>query len=428
MQDIVKVRLLLFLLGLVIVPIVTVLVVLFAKGYRPDLKNGEITVTGLLVANSYPEGAQVVINNKLSSATNTTLNLHPGSYTVEIKKEGYHVWQKQLVIQPEIVTRATAVLFPSIPTLKAITAAGAGLPVLSPDGTKVAFTSVNSQQLFTLDLSESPLGLLNREAKLASDFTGLFLKIGGIIWSPDSRQILIFSPGPELTASSAAYLVDPVNQQTTNISANITQTIASWNSIQHTHELQKFSNLPITLQNILATSSANLVWSPNENKLLYTATASAVIPDQLIKPLAGSNTQVQERIITPGRVYVYDLEEDRNFKIDEIVPATPTPKTTRKTISAPKLVSLNLGFLTFHPSGWAWFPTSSHLYKIEANKITVIEYDNTNKTVVYTGPLEDKSAIPYPSAKQMLILADLSPTPLPGAAPTVPNLYALTLR
>jgi hypothetical protein len=433
MQDIVKVRFLLFILGLIIVPIATVLVVLFAKGYRPDLKKGEITVTGLLVANSYPEGAQVFINDKLSSATNTTINLNPGDYTVEIKKEGYHLWVKQLKIQPEIVTRATAVLFPSVPTLKPITSAGAAHPVLSPDGTKAAFLSPDNMQLYTLDLTESPLGLLNREAKLLADFKNLKFKIENLIWSPDSRQILAYSPGPDLTASSAAYLVDTSNQQTTNTSANITPIIDNWNLTQHTQELQKLSTLPVILQNILATSAANLVWSPQENKLLYTATASAVIPDQLIKPLAGSDTQPQERLLTPGHVYVYDLEEDRNFKIDEISlnpapTALPKRNTKKLPVSAPASPSLSLDFIISHKSGWNWFPTSAHLYKIDTDKITLVEYDGTNKTVVYEGPLVDKSAIPYPSAKQMLILADLSTTPAPGSTSAEPNLYALTLR
>lgn len=424
MQDIVKFRLFLFLLGLIIVPVATVLVVLFAKGYRPDLKKGEITVTGLLVANSYPEGAQVIINNQISSATNTTLNLGPGTYHVEIKKEGYYPWKKQLIIQPEIVTRATAVLFPSVPTLKAITTNGAARPVLSPDGTKVAFLSANYLHLYTLDLTESPLGLLNREAKLITDLKSTVVKISGLLWSPDSRQILVYSPGPDQTASFSAYLVDLSNQQTINAGANFTQITTNWNSIRMTHELQKISTLPVILQNILATAAADLTWSPQENKLLYTATVSAVIPDQLIKPLAGSNTQPQERHLIPGHVYVYDLEEDRNFKIDVLTPTIPPP--VPKTKSKKQLTS-NIQNLISN-GGWAWFPTSSHLYKVDINKIIIIEYDSTNKTTVYAGPLENKSAVPYPSAKQMLILANLSSTPAPGTSSATPNLYALTLR
>ncbi len=432
MQDIVRTRLLLFLLGLIVVPIGTVLVVLFAKGYRPDLQKGAITVTGLLVANSYPEGAQLFINGKLNSATNTTINLPPGYYAVEIKKDGYQSWHKELVVQPEIVTRATAVLFPSVPTLKPITTNGAADPVLSPDGTKAAFTSLTGQQLYTLDLTESPLGLLNREAKLAADFRNSLFKISGLIWSPDSRLVMAYSPGPELTASSSAYLIDPSNQQLTNVTDTYSRTLSDWNLTSRTHELQKLSSLPPILQNILATASADLVWSPNENKLLYTATASAALPAQLKKPLAGSDNQPQERILIPGHVYVYDTEEDRNFKIDDLLTPTPTPKPskTRKSpvasgaVLKPQIEKLN-------PSGWMWFPTSSHLYKVEHNKITIKEYDNTNSTVVYAGPLEDKSAIPYPSAKQMLILTNLNATPItttPGRAASWPDLYALSLR
>src|SRR3989338_5410669 len=126
-----KFRIILFLSGLIFGPVVTVLVIYFARGYRPDFTTGQIQPTGLPVAHPYPDGAQVYLNGSLKSATNSTLNLPPGTYQVQIKKDGYHSWQKKLLVEAEVVTRATAVLFPSTPTLKAITTTGATLPALS---------------------------------------------------------------------------------------------------------------------------------------------------------------------------------------------------------------------------------------------------------------------------------------------------------
>lgn len=422
MQDIVKTRLFLFLIGLIVVPLGTVLVILFAKGYRPDLKKGEIRATGLLVAHSYPEGAQVHVNGELKSATNTTVNLSPGNYEVRISKDGYNPWIKDLVIQPEIVTRATAVLFPSVPTLKPITTEGAARPVLSPDGTKVTFTSMSGLQLFILDLSESPLGLLNREFKLIRSSTNY--AISAIRWSPDSRQVLTQSP----VSTSSAYLTDIFSQELTNVSSNLSDIISEWNQNRTIHESQKFASLPDTLQTLLSTASANLIWSPREDKLLYTATASAILPDGLKKPLPGSSTQPQTRQLIPGQIYVYDLAEDRNFAIGQIS-VTPTPQSLKKPKTQPVLNKLPTVIPDYlHPSGWAWFPTSSHLYRIEDNKIVIVEYDNQNPTVIYAGPLREKIAIPYPSARQMLILTNLSTTPGSSTSSGIPNLYALTLR
>ena len=125
--------------------------------------------------------------------------------------------------------------------------------------------------------------------------------------------------------------------------------------------------------------------------MLYTATASASIPDDLIRPLPGSSTQSQSRALVEGQTYVYDLEEDRNFAV---------------------------------PTGVSWFPDSAHLLLTEKGKITVLEYDGQNATVVYAGPMENSFAFPYPSGKQLLILANLSS----NSKTSVPNLYAVSLR
>ncbi len=334
-----RTRILLFLVSLILVPLCTYFVILFARGYRLNWQRKQLSPTGLLVATSLPDGAQIHLNGQLSSATNTTLNLSPGTYKVEIKKDGFSPWTKTLKVEAEIVTRAAATLFPSVPSFKAITSGGAAAPVLSPDNTKVTF--ISGKKSYLLDLSESPLGLINREAQ-------------------------------EIATTSAAWTIPTAEQ--------LTKTAAL-----------RVNALHPTMQEVLATAAANLLWSPKENKLLYTATASATIPNDLIKPLPGSSTQPQSRTLAAGETYVYDLEEDRNFKV---------------------------------PSGVSWFPNSTHLILTEKDKVTILEYDSQNPTVVYAGPMEDSFAFPYPSGKQLLILANLSP----NSKTSVPNLYAVSLR
>lgn len=382
-----RTRIWLFLLGAIVVPLVSWAVILVARGYRPNLAKRQLLATGLLVASSVPDGAQILVDGQLKSATNATLNLPPGSYRVEIKKSGFSAWQKTLAVEAEVVTRAAAVLFPSVPSLKAITSSGADRPLLSPDGTKVAFLRSldNLSQIYVLDLTESALGLLNRDARLVSAQSSQF-GIQNLIWSPDSKQILSL-------ASPAASLVDTAGQQPINVSARVGSLIAGWKQAQNTIEAQKFSTLPSQLQEILATAGADLVWSPAENKLLYTATASATIPDNLIKALPGSSSQPQSRNLEPGKIYVYDLVEDRNFA----------------SVSS--------------PAGLVWFPTSAHLLLTEPGKVSVVEYDGQNPTVVYAGPMEADFAGPYPSGKQLLILTNLNPQ-----SSSSPNLYAVSLR
>src|SRR5574337_328549 len=81
----------------------TAIVVFFGKGYRFGLdSNGPvISGTGLLVATSTPNGAEVIINGHLTTATDNTINLAPGEYDVKIFKDGYFPWEKKIEIQNE---------------------------------------------------------------------------------------------------------------------------------------------------------------------------------------------------------------------------------------------------------------------------------------------------------------------------------------
>ena len=72
-----KVRVLIFLLTIVIVGIGGYIAMMYARGYRINPKNGELTPHGLLVVKSNPDGAQIFIDQELKGATNTTFSLPP---------------------------------------------------------------------------------------------------------------------------------------------------------------------------------------------------------------------------------------------------------------------------------------------------------------------------------------------------------------
>jgi hypothetical protein len=120
----------------------TIGVILYGKGYRFGFGEGKIELngTGLLVAKSIPDGAQVYIDGKLKTATDNTINLAPGEYDVEISKEGYFPWRKRIKIQTEAVTNEEALLIPTAPKLESITDLGASRPTIDPTLTKIAFT------------------------------------------------------------------------------------------------------------------------------------------------------------------------------------------------------------------------------------------------------------------------------------------------
>src|SRR5579859_2795538 len=93
-----KIRILMFLFTLLVIGVAGSVAIFYAKGYRLNQDN-KLSQSGLLVVNSDPNGAQILIDGKLNSATNSTITLPAGTYDVVLKKDGYINWEKKMVIQ-----------------------------------------------------------------------------------------------------------------------------------------------------------------------------------------------------------------------------------------------------------------------------------------------------------------------------------------
>jgi len=385
------IRFLVAFLALAFIVFGSYLAINYAKGYRPSLATKTFEGTGLLAANSIPKGASVFINNKLTSATDDTLNLPPGEYQIKIAKDGYIPWEKTLVLEPELVTETNARLFPSVPNLKPLTSSGAINPLPSPDGQKILFSVNNATNnakngLYILDLLDRPLALNSQPRQISR------LVNGDFSWSPDSSQILVSQPDSNFFLNSNS-LNDLANIK--DVTAQLPLIKKQWAEDLNKKQKEQIKLLPEFMQN-LATSSASLIsFSPDELKMLYLATQSAQIPENLIPPLPASSTQLQARQIKPGNYYVYDLEEDRNFLI------------------APYQENIPI----------LWYPDSRHLITIEDSKIIILEYDATNRAVIYAGPFADNFVFPWPNGSQLIILASLN-----GGSNLPPNLYSINLK
>src|SRR3989344_6764422 len=194
----------LFVLTAVIIGIVTLVLVRYAQGYRLvlDGKNifqkdaVKVTSSGLLVATSTPDGASVYLNDELISATNNTLDLAPGEYTVKITKEGYLPWEKKVKIQKEVVTQTQAFLFPTAPKLESLTATGVLNPVVDPTGTSIAYgvasaSGVKRNGVFVLDMTSRPVLTLRNSSVQIVDDTSDFFSRGAFTWSPNGRELLV---------------------------------------------------------------------------------------------------------------------------------------------------------------------------------------------------------------------------------------------
>lgn len=374
------------------ISLMALLIIKIASGYRPDLSQRTFRPTGLLVATSIPDGASVYIDGKLKTATDNTLNLPPGEYEVEIKKDGFFSWKKKITLKTEVVTKADALLFSTYPDLKALTFTGATNPVFSPDEQKVAFAvataSATKRGVWILDLVDRPLGLNSQPRQILQNAPkGKDFSTASYEWSPDTKQLL-------LTLGKESYLLDtnrinPV-AELTDVSLGLTTLKKRWQEEEEVKQEAKTARLPEKLTLVLKNNVKNLKFSPDETKIMYTATASATIPEKIIPPLPGSNTQKESRNIEPGKIYIYDLKEDKNFFISDAAPIS-------------------------------WYPTSKHIFIVQNNKISISDYDSTNRLDIYTGPFENSFAFPFPAGNRILVLTSIGKD-----AP--PNLYAVTFR
>jgi len=401
-----KIRVLVFLMTLIIVGVGGYIALMYARGYRVNPDSGKITPHGLLAAKSSPDGAQLLINSELKNATNTTISLEPGVFHIEIKKEGYKTWSKDIAIKQEEVSEFDASLFKSAPSLSALTFSGAINPAASPDMTKIAYAVLPANKsdyaqyagLWVMETINLPIGF-SREPRRVTDGD---VSKASWVWSPDGREIL-------LTSQTGAYLLNAgtftAQGQRTNIAAGVNKTKEEW-SIEEKKRLDaKLKNVPNDLTSILKTKSESILFSPDEKMLIYTASGSATLPEGLIKALPGSSTQKEERKIESGKTYVYDIKEDKNFLIDE---------------DASNLI---LGSLPdgSHAKKIMWFPNSRNIVLTEENKIIIMDYDGTNRQVVYAGAFINPFIFTTVSEDRLLILTDIG-------GEESPNLYTLTIK
>jgi hypothetical protein len=381
------------LLTVVVVGVFGSVAIFYARGFRLERESQNITISpkGLLVVNSEPTGAQIFIDDKLTSATNSTLTVTPGEHTIVVKKEGYLDWKKVSNIGSDAVTVVNAFMLPSAPSLTAFTTSGAISPSVNEDQTKIIYIVPTKESadtksgMWLAETTNLPLGF-SRDPRQVSDMTPTDSQIE---WSPDSREIL-------LTTQKVTYRLN-LNQFTTAKQATIVTATkdairAEWKTKRTDKLTAKLSALPDQIRDVFLQKVKTVTFSPDENRILYVASGSATIPEGLVNALPGSSTQKETRKLTDGISYVYDIKEDKNFEVgakNEII---------------------------------YWIPNSLNLLIPQKDAISVVDYDGTNRNVIYSGNYIFPYAYPSTSTNRVLILTNF------GAEKSTPNLYWLGIK
>src|SRR3989338_6654070 len=361
--------------------IVLVILIAISRGYHFSFSQKKISPTGILVAASYPDGAHVFVNGKLKGATNTNVPLEPGEYDVEIKQNGYTPWKKRLKIKGEWVVKANALLFPQNPSLAPVTTLGISKASVSGSGDRIVIISETNNPekdgVYAFENVRNPLSRINplKLLVLKSAFpAGVQLVQSTIEFSPDEAHMLMtLYTDEESTIVSHIYLVDTTKQtlQPFEVTGSVKTIAEAWDEERFILRKKEFATLKKPLSRVAQSSFDIIAFSPDERKILYTATASATIPQVITPPLVSTNQTPEERHIEPGFVYLYDKEEDKNFKLFRV--GGSGSKSDFGSLESAKA------------SLW-WYPDSAHLVIKEKGRFSVIDYDGSNRRTVYSAP------------------------------------------
>jgi len=390
-----------------LIVIVTILVastaaIFWARGFKPDFKRGRIERTGLLVVASVPTGAQVYLDDRLTSATDTNIAfLEPKVYKLKIQKDGYTTWEKDIRINADLATEIKALLFPLAPEIKPLTTTGAANPNLSPDSTKIVYGSPGERGgLYMMPLSDSPLAFRQNPRLLVKNQVSFDFTKAKFIWGPDSKQ-LIASIENDKGIVTANLLIDTekVDQDIRDVTGALSATLSSWQ------------------EELNATAQTQAILAPDSVKEA-TATASLASPSP--SPLSPRNLTTQQPnnpatqinyfptglIFSPDEEKIIYQNKEQKYKVYDL--------KLKEEYELPTFAD----FVDI-----SWFPDSNHLVIAQKDLISIIEVDGNNKMTVFSGKYENGFVFAHPSATRLIILTTLTQT-----EGTLPNLYAVNLR
>ncbi|MCR4277663.1 MAG: PEGA domain-containing protein [Candidatus Berkelbacteria bacterium] len=383
--------------------IATIAAIFWARGFKPNFKNGSIDRTGLIVVTSVPTGASVFLDGRLTSATNTNIAfLDPKTYKVRIEKDGYISWEKDIEVTADLATEIKAVLFPVAPGIKPLTTTGARNPMLSPDGGKIAYgTSGERGGLFVMPMSERPFPFRQDLRLIAKNQSGFDFTNATFTWSPDSKQIIASFRTAQGTPTSNLLLdADESEQALRDITGSLTATLNGWQQDLITQAQTRTITIPQEVKEATGTASqASPTPAPR-------ASQPAASPQPTPTPGPSLNYYPTGLIFSPDEEKILYKSKDGAYKVYDL--------KNKKEYTLPQFDN----FITI-----SWYPDSAHIVVVQQNLISVIETDGTNKMNVFSGKFENGFVFAHPSGSQLVILTTLTQ---PEGTP--PNLYAIDLK
>ena len=415
-------------------------IILYARGYRINIGQNELTSNGLVAVTSSPKSAKIFINNELRGVTDTTVYLHPGTYTFTIVKEGYFPWFKTATIQGEVVYSIDATLYPINSSLSPLTNIGVARAIrFGVAEQKALIFSKRSDPMTTITPLLEPTNSQTRKDGLfvfdpnnrAASFFSSLSSIAEyailpptlepdnirVIFSPNYDQVLLFMmpadseaqvSQPELATQlevpesyEAAYLLslNEYNNTPLDVTASAATLVEAWSAKKALNLQAILSGYKKPLATFLKENTEILDITQDKNRIMYTATSSATLNPVLTSPLIGTNQTPEKRSVEPQNIYVYDVKEDKNYLLFSSSSESP----------------LVANSLFFHPN-------AKNIIYAQNDFITLADFDGINPQKLYSGPFNNQF-LAIANDGRLIVLTNLNP-----AQYSTGDLYAVGIR
>lgn len=191
-------RILAYALLVGVILLATVLLVAIGRGYRIDLRNGQITGGGLVLVGTIPSAATVSIDGKeINDKTPARITLKSGNHTLGLSKDGYRPWHKDISVSTSQVTWAEyPVLVPQTPTINTVVAIGVPTHFQqSPNRRLLALVSGGKQpRLSVLEIGSANI---TTAYEMPAELVKQKFEIDQLAWSADNERLLIEIKSPD---------------------------------------------------------------------------------------------------------------------------------------------------------------------------------------------------------------------------------------
>ena len=176
-----------FFFSLALYMILLPIILSYSLGYHIDFHKFVIYKTGILSLKSAPSGASIYINGKLHSDITPARieELRPGTYSVEVKRENFYPWQKDLTVRPNMVTRAENILlFPTLQEMEKVSDCETDNFFIPNDRSQIYYMTKSG--LYKSSMDGMNFKKLSSRSEWPSNILGKKL-------SPDGKKILYFN-------------------------------------------------------------------------------------------------------------------------------------------------------------------------------------------------------------------------------------------